>query len=173
MEREKNYHVQPVGRLIGIRYKAAGIYGYSFWQGKTEVISINIPVRPDPEVEIDGLGKKLRHRHYDREMTLYPGVRRDVIDDRGLVEGCFQSIDLDDFWIITGPNRLNVHVRKDRWEIYQKSGLAAEMVILDESERVRFTEKGIDMEKRFLVHIFQEIDESLYPFILSIPVLGF
>lgn len=173
MEKKKIFKAQPIRRFIGIQYMATGIFGYSFWEGKTEVVNISMQVLPRPDIDVDGFGKKLRHRHYDREMTLCPGARRDVIDVNGLVEGYFEYVDLDRFLIVTGQTRVRVHVWKDRWGIYQNSDLVAEVILLDVSERVRFAENGIDMEKRFLVHIFQKIDDSLYPYIMAISVLGF
>ena len=77
-------------QYVGIRYNATGVSGYSFRKDGTEVFRVSCPVMPKPDILLSGFGKTLWHRNYDGQITLCPGVRRNVTDESGSVRGYYE-----------------------------------------------------------------------------------
>lgn len=160
-------------QYVGIRYNATGVFGYSFRKGGTEVFRASCPVLPKPDILLSGFGEALWHRNYDRRITLCPGARRDVTDESGSVRGYYEIVELGEFVIVTESARARVRASEAGWQIFAGGDLTAELLRLPENERVRFTENGFDMEKRFRVNILRQTGASIYPYIMAIPLLGF
>ena len=160
-------------QYIGIQYHATGIFGYSFRENGTELFNMDCPVLPEPDIALSGFGKKLWHRKYNGRITLFPGIRRNITDESGNIQGYFEYAGLHEFRIVTEKGIAWVKAFEDGWKVFIGTAPAAAILRLPESERNCFTENGFDMEERFLVNIHEETDFSLYPYIMAIPMLGF
>lgn len=160
-------------QYIGIQYNATGVFGYSFRKDGAEVFRASCPVLPKPDILLSGFGEELRHRNYDRQITLCPGARRNVTDASGSVRGYYEIAELGEFLIVTESARVCVRASEAGWHIFAGGDLAAELLRLPENERGRFTEHGFDMEKRFRVDILRQMDTWMIPYIMAIPLLGF
>ena len=160
-------------QFIGIQYNATGLFGYSFRENGREIFKTGCLVVPNPDVELIGFGKKLWHRNLDREITLFPGVRRNITDETGNVVGYYDYLDFNQFNIIADNTELTVYVFENGWKIYCGTELVSSIYRLKVSEREQFIENGIDMETRFSVTVSEEISDSMYPYIMAIPMLGF
>lgn len=156
-----------------VRYYATGVFGYLIRDGETDICSINSSVMLNPDICIRGFEKNYVHKHYDGQITLAPGVRRTVADEFGNVQGYYEYVSLNEFWIIAGNSMVSVKVSENDWTVYSEGRQVAEIRRLPEKERTRFAENGYDMEKYFLINISSETDFVFYPYIMAIPVLGF
>ena len=160
-------------QYVGIRYNATGVSGYSFRKDGTEVFRVSCPVMPKPDILLSGFGKTLWHRNYDGQITLCPGVRRNVTDESGSVRGYYEIARLGEFFIVTESARAFVRASEAGWHIFTGGRLTAELLRLPENERTRFSENGFDMEKRFRLNILKGTDTTMIPCIMAIPLLGF
>lgn len=162
-----------VKQYIGIKYNATGIFGYSFREGGTELFHISCPALPNPDIALAGFQKKLWHRNYDGQITLAPGVRRNVVDESGKMQGYYRYVGINEFDIVIEKATARVRAFEDGWSVFIETTPVAEILRLTESERNRFEENGYDMEERFQVNILEDTDFSLYPYIMAIPILRF
>lgn len=164
---------KQVKQYTGIQYSTTGAFGYSFRKGDTEQFSISYLILPDLDITLSGFQRKLWHRNFDGKITLCPGVRRNIIDESGNVQGYYEYAGTNAFHIVTEKASARVKVSENGWQVFIGTDLTAEILRLPECERKRFEENGFDMERQFQVNISEETDLSLYPYIMAIPVLGF
>jgi len=157
-------------KYFGIQYSATGIWGYSFRDGDNEVVHLSSLVLLRPDIHISGFGKELCHKNYDSEMTLFPGVRRNILSG-GQIEGYYEYVSVNEILISAANEILKVNPFKNRWHIFNDSKMLAK--IERKKEEVRFTENGLDMVERFIINVLPDVKEELYPYIFAIPVLGF
>ena len=158
---------------VGIRCHATGVFGYSFRNGEKEVFTISSLVLLNPDVYMRGFNKEFVHKHYDEQMTLVPGVRRTIVDQQGKMQCYYEYVKMNEYRIITNGVVASVKVLENGWKIYQGKIHVADILRIPKMERIRFEENGYDMEKCFLINISTKADSVLYPYILSIPMLGF
>lgn len=157
----------------GIQYSITGAFGYSFREGDTEQFNISYLVLPKPDIALSGFHRKLWHRNFDGQITLCPGVRRNIVDESGNMQGYYEYAGINEFHIVTEKAAARAKVSDAGWQVFIGTELIAEILRLPECERKRFEENGFDMEQQFQVSISEETALSLYPYIMAIPVLGF
>lgn len=161
------------GCYTGYRYTATGVFGYSFRQGTTEVFSMSSSVMPNPDVCLTGFGKRLVHKHYNSAITYVPGIRRNVVDGAGNLQAFFEFESFCSFRMTAEDISASVRILSTGWIVYVGTEPVAEIQRISESQRVRFSENGLDMESFFHVQIYDTADSRLHPYILAIPMLGF
>ncbi len=160
-------------RIIGIRYSATGVFGQSFFRDGIEVFSVAGDVLPMPNIYMNGFGLELICRSVDGEITLVPGVRREILDSNNQIYGYYEYISMGEFYIRRGTYTLKVFVYEWGWRVCFGDEEWAIVMRMNQEERVRYEEDGFDKELRFKVELNQELEKDLYPLILSIPMLGF
>ncbi len=158
---------------VAIRYNATGVYGYSFRNREKEVFKISCVVSPNPDVYMCGFNKELVHKNLDEQMTLIPGIRRTIVDQYGKIQCYFEFVKMNEYHIITKRVAASVKVLENGWEIYQGETRVANILRIPKMKRTRFEENGYDMEEYFLITISKKTDFELYPYIMSVPMLGF
>ena len=159
--------------FFGYLYSATGVFGHSFRLNEKEVFSISGFVAPNLTFILHSPNEKLLHKDYDGEITLAPGGRRMIEDESGKPNGYYEYVDIDEYNIVLKKLLFFVKVLENSWKVYRCGKLLASIDKIPLVERIRFQENGYDMEKCFVVKISSKIDESLYPYIMSIPMLGF
>ena len=158
---------------VGIMYHTTGMSGYSFRSGEKELFRITSPVLPNPSVYMCGFHQILVHEHYDNQLTLVPGLKRTIANQNGNVQGYYEYVKIDESRIITKSVVASVKAYENSWIIYQGNTQVAKILRIPQGERIRFEENGCDMETRFQINISKKAASELYPYIMSIPMLGF
>lgn len=173
---QQDFDPEQAVKYVGIQYSATGVFGYSFRdEFDNEAVTVNSLVLPHPDIQITASGRKLWHRQLDAGITLVPGIRRNIEDEKGKTAAYFEYVDIGAFRISIKKNRtLFVNAGPEGWIISDGDNAVVALISrLAESEREHFTENGLDMEERFLVEVRYGTDETLLPFICTVPVLGF
>lgn len=167
--------VRKLKQYTGIQYSTTGAFGYSFRDSDTEQFNISYLILPDLDIILSGFHKKLRHRNFDGQITLCPGVRRNIVDESGNVQGYYEYAEINEFHIMTEGTAARAKVKASEvgWQVFIGADLIAEILRLPECERKRFEENGFDMELQFQVNISEKTTPSLYPYIMAVPILGF
>lgn len=160
-------------KYLGYIYNATGVFGHSFKYGNSEVFSISGIVMPNPTFYLTGFNEELLHKNFDAETTLIPGVCRKIEDKFGNLHGYYEYVDENEYVIVVKNKSVSVKVIEDGWQVYDGKNILASINIILLAERSRFQENGYDMEKAFIVNISPTVDTVLYPYIMSIPMLGF
>lgn len=158
---------------IALQYSTTGMFGYSLRDGQQEVLRISCMPMPNPDIYISGFNKELKHEHYNREMTLVPGVRRNFVDRLGNTQAYYKYISLNEFCIVAGSVRALVKGTELGWDIYDEKKQIANIRRISRNESRRFVENGCDMEAYFSINMYSTADIALYPYIMAIPMLRF
>lgn len=156
-----------------IRYCATGVFGYLFEKDNNEVFKISSLVLPNPDIHLSGFDKELIHKHFDREITLLPGVRRKVVDRFEQIDGYYEFVSEKEFHIVVNNLKASVVVSENGWLVFDEKKKLAEVRIIPNSERQKFTSSGYDMEESYLITIADSVDRSFCPYIMAIPMLSF
>lgn len=169
----KFFSKNKIERYVGFNYTTTGAFGLLFKNGVTQVFSINGFVLPNPTFSLKYKNSMLLHKDYDSQITLIPGTRREVKDEFGNLHGFYEYSNTNQFIIAVKKLVIWVNITQDGWEVYKGSKLIARVKRIALNEKTKFQENGYDMEKSYIAEISQQIDDLLYPYILSIPILGF
>lgn len=159
--------------LTGIQCNTTGYFYYSYQQEHKELFTIGHDIVPNPDIIMTGFGKKLYHKSFDPEITLFSGQKRAVIDDNDNIFGFFEFIDPEQFYLIQGNNVILVQVQDDGWNLYHNSQKTASILRIDTDKRKHYEENGYAKETRFHIVISEDTPEAMLPLILSIPILGY
>lgn len=159
-------------QYVGIRYSATGVFGYSFCSKNGEAFHVMCPVVPNPDIYLSGFRQKLIHSRFNGQLTLFPGVRRDVTDESGRICGSYIFLSPYEF-CITAEACATVRLVDGGWEVWEEAKKTADIRRIPQERRTRFTENGCDMEPWFEVTVTRDASPALLPYIFAIPMLGF
>lgn len=175
--------IMPVLIIEGVFYYATGIGGYSFRSDGKEVMSIDYLVMPGTDIHVRGFGKKLRFKQDfwndkpTKRRFVYEDVDEEVnnkeVNDSESAVGYYELIKKDVYDIRVGNISVIVYTTDYGWNVYRNNDKVAEIIRLKEEEIERFEEGYKEMEKRFIVNIYREPEDDIYPFILALPYAVF
>lgn len=161
-------------KYTGYRCEATGIFKYFFYNNKDkESFSVSSTVMLKPDISLVGFGQNLFCKNFDPQITLVPGVRRIVTDEEDKCVGYYEYIDLNKMWIQVGEKRSLVTMNDKGWTFSINSEKDAQIIRLEECERIKGNKNGFDTEKRIVVEISDNIELKWYPFIIATPMLAF
>lgn len=160
-------------QYTGIRFSATGIFGYTYRNHKNEeVFHILCPVMPNPDISMNGFHQELVHRNFNGQITLFPGVRREITDKSGNLWGYYEFVNGYEFRM-GSDIRASVRVTEYGWEVHDDFGKIAEVRRIPGEKRTRYEENGYDMEPFFHVTVASNTNPAFLPYIFTIPMLGF
>ena len=164
----------------GYQYDATGVFGYSFRENNKEVVNLSMTVAPEPDIYIEASGEKFCHEKYHGDITIFPGLKRTVVN-RKTDEEIYYEVTRDlNYFIHSNKGKLFVKQSVTNWEIYTYYAEGNNSVTMRVAEINRTNplsaekfEEYFDYTEYCTVSIQEWIDEYWYPFIMAIPVLGF
>lgn len=156
----------------------------TYWEKDIEMCTVSGPVQPDAQVRLAGFDRELLHRNYDRDITLFPGVHRNVENADGSLCGYYEFLSLGCFHLVCGEVFLKVYTNENGWEIYANRDKMLVAMITKEQDRKQIsgadsgeesqpTKAGEQSEDRYSVFLDTVLPPELQAMILGIPVLGF
>ena len=169
-----NFFFKRNGLYVGVRYSATGVFGYSYRnKKKKEVFNINCLVAPNPNIYMYGFDKELIHKQYDGQITLLPGLRRNIVDKSGETCGYYEYTNLNKFRIVVAGVSATVKVVDNGWAVFKGRKKIANIRRISKEKMIRYEENGYDMELCFEVSFTNDATPLFYPYIFAIPMLGF
>lgn len=139
-----------------------GYFTYRFSSGGKDIFIISYPLTPLPMVDINCMGQTFHHDHFDPEVTVFEGIRREIYDDYGCLTACFQYETLKQQQIITNTDIINIEMTESRYEFYY----AGELIAL-------ITPEGEPDRHEFRAEIEVSAESDWLPYILATPFLKF
>lgn len=121
---------------------------------------------------MNGFHQELVHRHFNGQITLFPGVRREVTDKTGKLLGYYEFVNGYTFCIDAGVSA-SVKMLRHGWEVYEGQKAVARILRIPQEERLQYEENGYDMEPFFRLTLSPDASSALLPYIFAIPMLGF
>ena len=159
--------------FTGIRCDATGMWHYSFRKNNSEIFYVSGMVVFEPDIKLKGFGEELWCKKFDSEMTLIPGIRRYVTDKDDAVYGYYEYLNTSCMNICWREKIMSVILDWDGLHFFLQTEKVADIILLDESERIRGTELGYEIESVFSVRIKENLHSAWLPMILAAPLLGF
>lgn len=168
-----NFFQKKDAVYTGIRYTATGIFGYTYRDRENrEVFHITCPVMPNPDISMNGFHQELVHRRFNGQITLFPGVRREVTDKTGKLLGYYELVNGYTFRIEADVSA-SVKMLRHGWEVYEGPKAVARILRIPQEDRLQHEENGYDMEPFFRLTLSPDASPALLPYIFAIPMLGF